>query len=247
MCKYYKAYEENVVLDFDLDKLLDQSVNAFKVYLEEVENVFQNNFTYITCLQKRLSIRGNLTEGYKGYLESFIEYKDGQVTADSFHRMRFIPQYIRLEVLIELVGRDVAIDFTKEYIDKKIMHLPQRGDGPTCIEDLRKMQIEANIAGKDMDWIGIRFNDNSYCNIVTKCRIHEVLKGYDKDLMEVLACYPDFAMFKTIDENFILTRTCTLIGGGPYCDTCYHDAKQIETFDHPDDTFMRNQLSLHLF
>ena len=64
-----------------------------------------------------------------------------------------------------------------------------------------------------------------------------MLSSYDPELMEVVACYPDFAMFRHTNPHFVLTRTGTLMSGGSCCDTCYHDDRYIEPFAHPTGLF----------
>lgn len=66
------------------------------------------------------------------------------------------------------------------------------------------------------------------------CRVQKVLSEYgDSQLTEVVACYPDFAMFRKANESFRLTRTQILMNGGCCCDTCYHDVRHIQDFEHP--------------
>jgi len=55
----------------------------------------------------------------------------------------------------------------------------------------------------------------------------------DADLMDVIACYPDFASIRRTNEHFALTRTQNLIQGGDYCDTCFHDERGLSAIIHP--------------
>lgn len=52
-------------------------------------------------------------------------------------------------------------------------------------------------------------------------------------LLEILACYPDFASIRRTKEHFVLTRSQNLIAGGDYCDTCFHDERYVPDFVHP--------------
>ena len=89
-----------------------------------------------------------------------------------------------------------------------------------------------------MNWVSAILGEHQYANKVTKCRIHDVLSAYgDDELMEVVACYPDFAMFRKTNNSFCLTRTQTLMNDGEWCDTCYHDERYVKTFAHPDRSF----------
>ncbi len=246
MIRFYEAYVKDVTLEFDPSSLIEKYTLAFEDYLDDVKKSYKEEYeNYLISLSNILPKGETIYIRYRNYLSSLIEYDSANVLSDSFYRMRFLPQYLRLECLVDLIGRKKAIEFTKSYIDRKLANLPRREDAPQSIENLRLMQIEANLEGKDMDWIVIKLSENSYCNIVTKCRIHQVLKDYDKELMEVVACYPDFMMFKAINPHFILTRTQTLIGGGECCDTCYHDARNKE-FSHPKTKWFQEHLNHYL-
>ncbi len=157
-----------------------------------------------------------------------------KIDYNSFEKARFIPFYLRLKTLVDIIGEEQAVKLIKEYIDFTISRSKQPENRPRTISKLKEGQLQGNIRGQSMVWTNAVLGENRYINKVKKCRIHEVLKEYgDNDLMEVIACYPDFAMFRAIDENFILTRTQSLIGGYEYCDTCYHDKRYFQTIQHP--------------
>ncbi|MCH4886495.1 hypothetical protein EZV73_02895 [Acidaminobacter sp. JC074] len=245
MNKYYKAFKQDAVLNLDVDGFIKKSILSFESYLKAVSQAFEDCYDlYIDNLIEQLPKGQDLHSSYKSYMMSLLEHKGDTVTADSFHKMRLLPQYLRLECLVDIVGRTAAVNFTRAYLDQMIFKLPKRQDAPKSINQLRIMQVDFNIQGGDMDWIGIRLNDQAYCNIVTKCRICDIFKTYDSELIELLACYPDFAMFKAINPHFVLTRDQTLIGGGIYCDACYHDDRL--DFKHPSPGWIKKQMSDYL-
>lgn len=64
--------------------------------------------------------------------------------------------------------------------------------------------------------------------------MQNVLAPYgDAELMEVVACYQDFASMRRTNRHFALTRTQNLINGEDYCDTCFHDKRYVHNFVHP--------------
>ena len=154
-----------------------------------------------------------------------------------FIRARYVPRYLMLLALSESIGREAAVTWMKRHLDDAIARLPSRADAPDSLEELRMSQVEFNLEEQGMDWVQQVHGPHQYANKVTRCRIHDVLSGYDPALMDVIACYPDFAMFRHTNPHFILTRTQTLIGGGACCDTCYHDDRYVEAFVHPTELF----------
>ena len=157
-----------------------------------------------------------------------------EVSQRAFIRVRYLPNFLRLRALADVVGREPAIDLMKAYLDWAIGLAPKHPTPPESLTALREGQIRFNLNEAGMDWISGAIGEHQYVNKVTVCRIQKVLAEYgDPELMDVVACYPDFAMFRNVDENYVLTRTQTLMKGGSCCDTCYHDKRQVAGFEHP--------------
>ncbi|MBI9010876.1 MAG: L-2-amino-thiazoline-4-carboxylic acid hydrolase [Clostridiales bacterium] len=236
MTKVYYEYTDDFYLDLDVELLIRQSVKSFEKYLLKVKDFLNEDYqTFIMHLENHLrqDKDNNIIRQYETCCRALLKIKNQKIHADSFHKVRFLPQYFRLKALVDITGKEKAIEFTKGYIDEFYLGIPAREGVPTSIKELKDLQIKGNIKGQDMHWISHDLDEHSYMNLVFKCRVHEVLKGYDAELMEVITCYPDFSMFKSLNPNFILTRTQTLVGGASYCDTCYHDKRHGNSFDHP--------------
>jgi len=165
--------------------------------------------------------------------ETLLVAESVEMSQQRLIRVRFVPCYLKLVALTEAVGREPAIDFVKAYLDRIIAESPSRPGGPETLAELRERQIEFNLQEQGMDWTQAILGEHQYLNKVTVCRIQKVLVGYDPELMDVVACYPDFAMLRRTHPSFALTRTQTLMRGGTCCDTCYHDERYVDGFEHP--------------
>ena len=167
---------------------------------------------------------------------TFLHGEHVELSQRRFVRTRYLPRYLMLVALSETVGRRHAMALMRQVLDQAIAELPARPDAPNTLEELRTQQIEFNLAEQGMDWVQGIVGPYQYLNRVTRCRIQHVLSAYDSELMEVVACYPDFAMFRHTNPHFALTRTMTLMNGGACCDSCYHDDRHVESFGHPEKT-----------
>jgi L-2-amino-thiazoline-4-carboxylic acid hydrolase len=77
-------------------------------------------------------------------------------------------------------------------------------------------------------------SEHQYLNKVTVCRIQKILSECgDSELVDVVVCYPNFAMFRKTNESFRLTRMQLLMNGGCCCATCYHDVRFVRDFEFP--------------
>ena len=56
----------------------------------------------------------------------------------------------------------------------------------------------------------------------------------------MLECYMDFLTPTLRNENFVLTRTKTKMGGHSYCDFCFHDKRFEEEIEQPIEEFWEN-------
>jgi len=180
------------------------------------------------------SAHADLVRGLLGVDDKLLLHgEDVELSQQRFIRTRYVPKYLMLLSLSETIGRSPAMEFMKSYLDAAISRLPSRPDAPQTLEALREMQIEFNLQEQGMDWVQALVGPHQFLNKVTRCRIQIVLRQYDPELMDVVACYPDFAMFRHTNPHFALTRTQTLMNGGSCCDSCYHDERYVESFVHP--------------
>ena len=164
----------------------------------------------------------------------WISEETAEVPQTAFFRALYVPQYLALKALVDVLGKARGITLMKQCLDWAYMQGPDNPNWPDTIEDLRTGQVEGNLRGQGMDWIAAIVSEHEYRNKVTTCVVQKALAEYgDDELMEVVACYPDFTMFRKINANFCLTRTRTLMNGGDCCDMCYHDERYVPGFVHP--------------
>jgi len=173
-----------------------------------------------------------------GLLEVADRARTGESTINlskiAFIRAQYLPQYLQLKALADASGKARGTELMKACLDWEYMKGPSSPDAPGTIDELRIRQVEGNLRGEGMDWIAAVISEHEYRNKVTTCAIQKALAKYgDSELMEVVACYPDFTMFRKLNPNFCLTRTTTLMGGGDCCDMCYHDERYVPDFAHP--------------
>ena len=78
--------------------------------------------------------------------------------------------------------------------------------------------------------------DNSeYRFYVSKCYWAQALQKYgNPEIFTAMICYGDFVTTGFFNENFILTRNTTCMGGD-CCDFCYHDRRIHSMISHPSD------------
>lgn len=157
-----------------------------------------------------------------------------EIPQAAFFRALYVPQYLALKALVDVLGRPRGIELMRSCLDWAYAQGPDHPNAPKTIAELRTRQAEGNIRGKGMDWIAAVISEHEYRNKVTVCAIQKALANYgNSELMEVVACYPDFTIFRKVNPSFCLTRTQTLMGGGDCCDMCYHDERYVSDFVHP--------------
>ncbi len=166
--------------------------------------------------------------------QAWISEETIELPKAAFIRALYIPQYLQLKALVDALGKARGIELMKRCLDWAYMQGPDHPNAPATIEELRVGQAKGNLRGEGMDWIAAIVSEHEYRNKVTTCVIQKALAKYgDSELMEVVACYPDFTMFRKLNANFCLTRTKTLMNGGDCCDMCYHDERYAPDFAHP--------------
>ncbi|MFC2094876.1 L-2-amino-thiazoline-4-carboxylic acid hydrolase [Candidatus Bipolaricaulota bacterium] len=146
----------------------------------------------------------------------------------------YLPRYLILKALVDVLDRDQGIERMKQFLDERIARRPKPKAPPKTLRELRERDIPWNEKDGGQNAISALMSEHQCLKKVTACRIQKVLAPYrDADLMEVIACYPDFASIRRTNEHFVLTRTRNLIQGGDYCDTCFHDDRGESEIVHP--------------
>lgn len=146
----------------------------------------------------------------------------------------YLPRYLILKALVDVIDRDQGIERMKQFLDERIAGRPKPKTPPKTLRELRERDIPWNEEDGGQNAISALISEHQCLKKVTACRTQKVLAPYgDADLMEVIACYPDFASIRRTNEFFVLTRTQNLIQGASFCDTCFHDERGASAIVHP--------------
>jgi hypothetical protein len=152
-------------------------------------------------------------------------------------KARLIPAFYRAKALVEVMGREPAIKFFKEYIDARTKEVIK----PDLeMKDLNPI-LEKWLAPQDSPPYSViycRIGEGKLAWRNDKCMFQETLLPFnDPELTYVVVCYADKPAFEARNPNFVFTRTTTLGEGGPYCDNCLHDKRHVAEIEHPSQEF----------
>ncbi len=149
---------------------------------------------------------------------------------------RYIPRYYQAKLLTELMAREEAIQLLKNFYDfsATTYRTVKRHETITSIyeEDVRRGTEEEGFI-----WISALLNEGKMAGRTDVCLLHEALKGFnDPELAYVIACHADSVAIQKMNENFLLTRSSTLMDG-PFCESCVHDTRVVSKIEHPSREF----------
>jgi len=134
--------------------------------------------------------------------------------------------------------KDEAMEFTKNYID---YHAEKKraGDKQESVNDIIGQQDEwPPLFQESFNLTEFKYAEGMAGMKITKCRWHEVLKELnDPEFCYATCCHYDFKAAELANENFVLTRKCTLMQGDSCCDFIWHDTRIDKECKHPDEEF----------
>jgi len=160
--------------------------------------------------------------------EASIEVRRTQLT-----RALYLTRYVMGTVLVLLVGREAGLEQLRAYLDWSISHRPAPESQPETLREMWGEDVEWNEQDQGQDAVTALHSEGRLLKKVTACRIHHVLSPLgDQEMMQTIACYPDFANTHRTNPHFVLTRTQDLMSGGTCCDMCFHDVRKGEAV-HP--------------
>lgn len=152
---------------------------------------------------------------------------------------RIIPKYIMAVVLKEIMSRDEALQFYKEYLEHLYIDGEKREPIMEMIEEM--LELFESEYRETFNFTSLRIDQGKVGLKIDKCMTHQALKnleiGFDKEFGYLVACYPDFLTINRMNESFVLTRKKSLIMGNSYCDFCWHDKRLVEKVEHPKKEF----------
>jgi hypothetical protein len=169
---------------------------------------------------------------FEKYLGQFNHNKAKWDATDLIRAMNVF-DYYQVASLLSILLKKEAIQAVSEFIVNK---LEERRD-PENYDKSVEALIERFSPGYEQ-WrsqeVAIKVDENKRVIMrVSKCKWAEVMEGLDKDLAHAMICNTDFKNATIFNEEFILTRTQTLMQGAEYCDFCYHDKRYDNDLTHP--------------
>jgi hypothetical protein len=238
--KYLKEKNQELFSEF-VDKLISKYKSETKqeyAFVEQLDiepikdkiKLIQKNQELINaCVNLHLSL-------YKIPQDFSWENEETEVLHINADRAHYTPRYFAYEILTQMIDREEAIVFLKEFTDyyvEKFRDVPK-------YEKLRKIFEDDVKRGRQSDssvfTVGL-VNEGKYVGKTAKCMGFEALSHLkDRELIDLVLCYGDFTLIKKLNENFVATRTITL-PLGPYCDICVHDTRIVKEIEHPTREF----------
>jgi hypothetical protein len=196
---------------------------AFATLFPELDPLQQVRLDYVLGL---LGIRGDPVA------------EEIQVTRMAATRARLHPMYYQMLTLCDLIGRTKAIPFIEAYIDRWMAEQTKTDD---TLEDPSRFWDALEGPVHETAEVAVRLHRGKFAFRVNRCLWADAMRPLeDPELAHAFTCYGDFPQIAAINPNFVLTRTVTLMQGGPYCDTCIHDRRHVESIEHPSREFFES-------
>ena len=203
----------------------DRSKSYIK-YLEENFEQFANKTDSVLSKNHDLlksSIQAILS------LVNFDDYKDQheneeiELKATDVIQAMNVFDYYQISTLVTIMSKADAIEFVSNFIEKM---LENRRNPDNYLKNLDGL-IERFTPGYER-WQSQTSQFKKLCEgklilKVSRCAWADVMKGLDSELSYSFICNSDFKNATTMNPDFNLTRTKTIMQGDPYCDFCYHD------------------------
>ncbi|MHA2366566.1 MAG: L-2-amino-thiazoline-4-carboxylic acid hydrolase [Candidatus Hodarchaeales archaeon] len=264
-------YKDNASYKVNLNEKLPQYVKGLDIFLKSLQKEKPDIYNdYIIALKKKLltlitnSVGELNTIKIPNFLELLDNYNDLQKVYFAYafqlleipdnysseiielkwlnsDKAQLCPFYYRAYVLCEIMGKDKAIDYLKNYIDTKNYEHTSPNLDLNDVNHFWEEDTREKENPHPSDFIAYRFHKGKIGGRADKCLAHEALKPLnDPELSHIVACYGDTTQIQAQNPNFVLTRTKTLMQGDPYCDTCVHDRRHNSKIKHPNDEFFIN-------
>lgn len=246
----YNAFDPGATTEIIPEKLLERGsalVDGFRQFVAEHELVDAWQLDRSLCLSFRdlasCSDQGaeELAQVYADYLRSTLRLSETRWGAKSEVTVRkmdltkalYLTRYAMAKTLELLLGREAGIEQLKGYLDWSISNRPALESPPETLREMWDGDVQWNRRDQGQDAVTAMQSGGRLLKKVTACRIHHVLAPFgDPELMQTIACYPDYANIQRTNPHFVLTRTQVLMTGGTCCDTCFHDARSSD-LRHP--------------
>lgn len=164
------------------------------------------------------------------------ESSELNITIIAANRARAYPVIYFSELLTEMMDREEAIKFLQNYFVYNVNEYRNVTKHESLLS-VFESDYERGRRNEDTKAVFNLLNDGLYASRVNGCILAEALEEYpDSEMKYTVCCSADHAIVKKTNENFVLTRTTTLMNG-PYCDFCCHDTRFTDKIEHPSKEF----------
>jgi hypothetical protein len=146
------------------------------------------------------------------------------------------PEFERAAALCDVMGRRAALERLREFV----IESTRRDTRPNpSLEDAGFLWDQvAKDRAFDTGGISYRFHRGKIVRRVDRCLWHEAMVPLgDPEISYTVCCFADGPQIEALSPHFVLTRTTTLMQGGPFCDHCVHDRRFVDSIEHPVHAF----------
>ncbi len=172
-----------------------------------------------------------------GYVCGILGVGDGDpkdvlaTTRFAATQARLLPAYQQMRSLCDVLGPSDGIPHVRGFIDT---WMKQHTKADDTLEDPGRFWNALEGEHHETSQIAVRLHRGRIAFRVNRCLWADVMRPLnDPQLAHACTCYGDFPQISAINPHFVLTRTMTIMQGGPYCDTCIHDRRHVESIEHP--------------
>jgi len=156
--------------------------------------------------------------------------------------------YLEMKTLIDILGRDEAINYYKQVILNFIhTYDTNQINVYESLEDLRERTIRFLNKGT-LGRVRL-FSEVENGQLIEICKNCEKVEFLDKELREdkellyTLCCDVHIPLAKMWNENFVLTLDYTIAKGDSYCTYVYHDTRFVDEIKHHPKEFFDEVVS----
>ena len=231
----FDKYRSSLKLEF-MGLVCREKSSSYDEHIDKLIAEYENidpplKATDFGCL--RLSILTFLSLlKFEKYLSRFDDTLAKWDATDLIRAMNVF-DYHQVSSLLSIMSKEDAIKVVREFIENKI----EERRNPKNYDQSVGALIERIITGykrwRSQD-VTIKIDRDKRAIVrVSRCKWAEIMEGLDKEIAHAMICNSDFKNATIFNEEFILTRTQTLMQGADYCDFCYHDKRYDNDLTHP--------------
>jgi hypothetical protein len=171
---------------------------------------------------------------FENYVDQFDDTHTKWDATDMIRAMNVF-DYYQVSSLLSIMSKQDAIKAISEFIENKLEERRNPEKYDKSVEKLIERISPGYERWRSQD-VAIKVEGDKRAIVrVSRCKWAEVMEGLDKDLAHAMICNTDFKNATIFNEEFILTRTQTLMQEADYCDFCYHDKRHDNDLTHPSD------------